>query len=124
MTTPDHQTPSMPPLPKPSLWVGSDTTPLSRRGSGRVYRHSEDVPPSDGPIVGLYTAAEAQAVADERVREALEQAIRLCKAERDSHLAEAARNNGRQSDMAFGSVNTAERISEAIRSLADLKGKP
>lgn len=54
---------------------------------------------------------------DERVRAALEQVLKLCEAERAEYLEQAGRKDGRQSDMAFGSVNSAERIAEATRGL-------
>ena len=67
------------------------------------------------PLVRL---EDARAMAEELVRTVLEQAVRLCEAERAEHMEQAGRNDGRQSDMAFGSVNSAERIAEAIRGLA------
>ena len=39
--------------------------------------------------------------------------ILACKKERDDHLELAAKNSGRESDFAFGSVNTAERLLDA-----------
>lgn len=67
------------------------------------------------PLVRL---EDARAMAEGLVRVALEQAGRLCEAERAEHMEQAGRNDGRQSDMAFGSVDSAERIAEAIRALA------
>lgn len=67
------------------------------------------------PLVRL---EDARAMAEGLVRVALEQAGRLCEAERAEHMEQAGRNDGRQSDMAFCSVNGAERIAEAVRGLA------
>lgn len=46
-----------------------------------------------------------------------EQAVMACEAERAEFLEQSAMNNGRQSDMAFGSVCSSERIAAAIRSM-------
>lgn len=46
-----------------------------------------------------------------------EQAAQLADAERAEFLEQAAMNNSRQSDMAFGSVCSSERIAAAIRSM-------
>lgn len=40
----------------------------------------------------------------------------VCDNERAKFMAKAGENNGRESDFAFGSVNSAERIAAAIRS--------
>lgn len=52
--------------------------------------------------------AAGQRAADER-------AAAIADAERAEFMAQAGRNDGRESDMAFGSVNSAERIAAAIR---------
>lgn len=58
-------------------------------------------------------------VSNEAVRNAaLEEAAKLADKERAEFVAQAGMNNGRESDFAFGSVNSAERIAAAIRSLA------
>lgn len=41
--------------------------------------------------------------------------VEMCEDERNKFLELAAQNNGRESDFAFGSVNSAERIADAIR---------
>lgn len=55
--------------------------------------------------------------AGDAVQEALERAAKLADAERAEFIAKAGDNNGRESDFAFGSVNSAERIAAAIRKL-------
>lgn len=62
---------------------------------------------------------EAEA-ANEWVRPRLEQVVRLCEVERAEHMEQPGRRDGRQPNMAFGSVESAERIAEAIRGLANL----
>lgn len=52
--------------------------------------------------------------------EALRAAARVADAEHNEFREAAARNNGRESDFAFGSVNSAERIGKAIRQLNDV----
>lgn len=47
----------------------------------------------------------------------LREAKEVCEAERQEFLEQSARNDGRQSDMAFGSVNSSERIAAAIEQL-------
>lgn len=47
----------------------------------------------------------------------LEDAAQIAVRERDEYRWQAAQNDGRESDMAFGSINSAERIEEAIRAL-------
>ena len=53
--------------------------------------------------------------------QALDEAAGVCATERAEFIEQSARNDGRQSDMAFGSVNSSERIASAIQAL---KGKP
>jgi hypothetical protein len=62
-----------------------------------------------------YAHAYGDARAEHARRSALEAAATLCDAERAEFMEQAGKNNGRQSDMAFGSVNSAERIAAAIR---------
>ena len=50
--------------------------------------------------------------------QALEEAKQIADSERTAFMEQASRNNGRESDFAFGSVNAAERIATAIDSLA------
>lgn len=45
----------------------------------------------------------------------IQECLAQCTAEHDQFLEVAAKNNGRESDFAFGSVNSAERIKEAIK---------
>lgn len=116
------QTPSMPPLPV----VAWRDDGLTRSGStAQAYRVVTDETKRDMPraaaesfVDALVLLKDAQAVEDERVREALERAAKLCDAERAEFMEQAGLNNGRQSDMAFGSVNSAERLAGAIRALA------
>lgn len=44
-----------------------------------------------------------------------EACAKVCDAERSAFMPESAKNNGRESDFAFGSVNSSERIASAIR---------
>lgn len=67
----------------------------------------EDVP--------VYTADQLREFAKQAAELERERCIALCEAERSEFMEQAARNDGRQSDMAFGSVNTAERLLSAIR---------
>ena len=46
---------------------------------------------------------------------ATERAAKKCDSERAEFSERAAQNNGRESDFAFGSVNSAERLAAAIR---------
>lgn len=67
------QTPSMPPLPEPRLWVAADLIedPLNQHDNSILaYQRQQDVHPLDLPAAPLYTAEQVQAVADERVRAA------------------------------------------------------
>ncbi|WP_249191257.1 hypothetical protein [Burkholderia vietnamiensis] len=51
-------------------------------------------------------------------REAIiEECAKVCDKERVTFSEQAARNDGRNSDFAFGSVNSAERLAERIRAL-------
>lgn len=68
---------------------------------------------NEGPKVRAFWDRSAQAVAAV-VRE---QAAQLADAERAEFLEQSAMNNSRQSDMAFGSVCSSERIAAAIRSM-------
>lgn len=49
------------------------------------------------------------------VKLVVEECIKLCEAEREQYLELSAQNNGRQSDFAFGSVNSAEHIALSLR---------
>lgn len=59
----------------------------------------------------LFTPAELERFAQSVARECAE----ICDAERAEFQEQAAQNNGRKSDMAFGSLNSSERIMVAIR---------
>ena len=53
--------------------------------------------------------------------QALEEAATVADAERAEYMSKAGDNNGRESDFAFGSVNSAERIAAAIRSISGVR---
>jgi hypothetical protein len=65
-------------------------------------------------FANLHTTRDRPAAAR---AQALEEAARVCDAEITEFSEQAARNDGRNSDMAFGSISSAERITTCIRAL-------
>lgn len=61
--------------------------------------------------------ASLEALAQALAAVVREQCAQACEAERAEFLEQSAQNNGRESDMAFGSVCSSERIAAAIRSM-------
>jgi hypothetical protein len=96
-------------LPEPSAW----------RAAASYWKSYDSIPGALLPPLyepePLYTAEQVRAaVLAER-----EMCARLCDELKEEHMESAAQNNGRQSDFAFGYVNAAEELADAIRS-----GKP
>jgi hypothetical protein len=70
----------------------------------------------DGPCAAIPADISAQNA--EAIRnQAYAKCIEIADAERAEFISKAGDNNGRESDFAFGSVNSAERIAAAIRDL-------
>ena len=90
------------PMPKPLGHVHSDGTWCHERNEAELW-----------PIP-VHTRYDVLTYGDARASERdafwMAKVAEVCNRERDEFMAQAARNDGRQSDMAFGSVNTAERI--------------
>lgn len=113
-------TPQMPALPEPEsfMYQHEDTGQIGYVDPWQIANGFEAANPRLQVIGPLYTADQMHAFRAEGVREALERAAQLCAAERAKHMEQAGRNDGRQSDIAFGSVNSAVRLTIAIRALA------
>lgn len=83
----------------------------------QLSRHiTRSVPKESGGAddkLQAYLQSQADRIAE--LEKALGACLQICEAERKEFQEQAALNNGRQSDMAFGSVNSAERIASAIR---------
>lgn len=68
------------------------------------------------PATVLALIAEVERLRADRDK-TLEDAATVADAERAEFMSKAGANNGRESDFAFGSVNSAERIAASIRAL-------
>jgi len=80
------------------------------------HGHTYEPEATDGTIEFLGSFADLVA-AKEREACAL-----VCESERVEYMEMSAKNNGRESDFAFGSVNSAERIAAAIRARGTKEG--
>lgn len=65
----------------------------------------------------VFTPGLVKAIQKQAYEDGLRDAAGMCEKERLEFVEQSARNNGRQSDMAFGSVNSAERIMKEIYDL-------
>jgi hypothetical protein len=82
------------------------------------YGSEDETPKFDALVLQSDALAAIEAARVEARAKALEEAAAISDAERAEFAEQAARTDGRHSDMAFGSVNSAERISDRIRSRA------
>jgi hypothetical protein len=105
--------PPMPKLPEPFGFL----EPTGRSPAFHFMRRQDEkgkpVYTSDQFDDLLHAFARAAVLAER------ERCARLCDELKEEHMESAAQNNGRQSDFAFGYVNAAEELADAIRS-----GKP
>lgn len=93
------------PMPPDCVWTGKGYVATSYN----AWETHTFIARFEGWLAARRTTPDREAI--------IEECAKVCDKERVTFSEQAARNDGRNSDFAFGSVNSAERLAERIRAL-------